>query len=142
MAVRALALLPKLFMWASAAPDNIKQWKCPEGEFVQNLPGHNAFVISLAVNEDGVLVSGGDNGSLQFWDWNTGFCYQKTDTKPQSGSIDSEAGIYALKFDKSHSRLISCEADKTVKMWKEDPDATEETHPVLWRPDILKKKAY
>jgi pleiotropic regulator 1 len=27
--------------------------------------------------------------------------------------------------------LITCEADKTVKMWKEVEDATEATHPNL-----------
>ena len=33
--MRALALHPRLFMFASASPDNIKQWKCPNGEFMQ-----------------------------------------------------------------------------------------------------------
>ena len=46
-------------MMASASPDNIKQWKFPDGNFVQNLSGHNAIVNCLAVNSDGVLVSGG-----------------------------------------------------------------------------------
>jgi pleiotropic regulator 1 len=59
-------------MFASASPDNIKQWKCPEGKFIQNLSAHNAIVNSLAVNADGVLVSGGDNGSMHLWDWRTG----------------------------------------------------------------------
>lgn len=27
-------------------------------------------------------------------------------------------------------RLITGECDKTIKIWKEDPDATPETHPV------------
>ena len=44
---------------ASASPDNIKQWKFPNGEFIQNLSGHNAIVNSLTVNPDNVLVSGG-----------------------------------------------------------------------------------
>lgn len=44
---------------ASASPDNIKQWKFPNGEFIQNLSGHNAIVNSLAANADNVLVSGG-----------------------------------------------------------------------------------
>lgn len=39
---------------------------------MKNLSGHNTIVNSLAVNEDGVLVSGGDNGSLHFWDYETG----------------------------------------------------------------------
>ncbi len=44
---------------ASASPDNIKEWKFPKGEFIQNLSGHNAIVNSLAANADNVLVSGG-----------------------------------------------------------------------------------
>ncbi|OUC39547.1 WD domain, G-beta repeat protein [Trichinella nativa] len=140
--VRALALHPRLYMFASASPDNIKQWKCPNGEFIQNLSGHSAIVNALAVNEDSVLVSGGDNGSMYFWDWKSGICFQKYQTKPQPGSIDSEAGIFALCFDQSGSRLITGEADKTIKMFKEDETATEESHPILWRPDVLKRKQF
>ena len=33
--VRAVVAHPKLNMFASASPDNIKQWKCPEGKFIQ-----------------------------------------------------------------------------------------------------------
>ena len=50
-------------MFASASPDNIKQWKCPEGKFIQNLSGHNAIINCMAANSDGVLgkfiVTGG-----------------------------------------------------------------------------------
>ncbi|CAB3397737.1 unnamed protein product [Caenorhabditis bovis] len=140
--VRALALHPRLNMFASASPDNIKQWKLPQGEFMQNLSGHNAIINSLSCNDDGVLVSGADNGTICFWDWRSGFCFQKVQTKPQPGSIDSEAGIYATCFDKSGMRLITAEADKTVKMYKEDEQATEETHPIVWRPEIVRRKAY
>ena len=38
----------------------------------QNLSGHNAIVNCMAVNGDGVLVSGADNGTMHFWDWTTG----------------------------------------------------------------------
>ena len=53
--VRAVVLHPKLYMFASASPDNIKQWKCPEGKFIQNLSGHNAIINCMAANSDGVL---------------------------------------------------------------------------------------
>lgn len=140
--VRALALHPTLFMFASGSPDNIKEWKCPDGEFIQNLSGQSTIINALAANEDGVLVSGGDAGSMWFWDWKTGFCFQKLQSIPQPGSIDSEAGVYSLCYDKSGSRLITGEADKTIKLYKEDETATEESHPILWRPEILKKKTY
>ena len=173
---------------ASASPENIKQWKFPKAEFIQNLTGHNAVINGLACNSDNVLVSGGkpliqifhsqenepiwyqlsliiqaDNGSLFFWDWLTGYNFQRIQSAAQSGSIDSEAGILAMTFDQSGSRLLTCEADKTIKIYKEDEEAvrvnnsssinrhfvnliisfkTEETHPINWKPDLLKRKRF
>lgn len=40
---------------------SIKKWKCPEGTFVHNFPGHEAIINTLSVNEDGVLFSGGES---------------------------------------------------------------------------------
>lgn len=110
-------------MFASASPDNIKQWKCPEGKFIQNLSGHNAIVNTLTVNPEGVLVSGGDNGTLHFWDWRTGYNFQRLQAPVQPGSMDSEAGIFSMIFDQSGTRLITTEADKTIKIYKEDDTA-------------------
>jgi len=140
--VRATAMHPDLYMFASASTDNIKQWKCPKGEFIQNLSGHNAIINALAVNQDGVLVSGADNGSLHFWDWRTGYNFHRVQTQVQPGSMDSEAGIFAMTYDLSGSRLITTEADKTIKIYKEDDEATEETHPIDWKPDILKRRRF
>lgn len=140
--VRALAIHPTQYTFASGSPDNIKQWKFPDGNFLQNLSGHNAIINSLALNSDNVLVSGADNGSLYFWDWKTGYNFQRMQAAVQPGSIDSEAGIFAMTFDLSNTRLITAEADKTIKIYKEDESATEETHPLNWRPDIVKKKRY
>ena len=39
-----------------------------------------------------------------------------------------------MTYDKSGSRLITCEADKTIKLYKEDEEATPETHPISFRP--------
>lgn len=74
--------------------------------------------------------SGGDDGTMHFWDWQSGACFQKLKVPVQPGSLDVEAGIYAMSFDQSGSRLLTCEADKTIKFWKEDSEATPETHPV------------
>lgn len=52
----------------------------------------------------------------------------------QPGSLESEAGIFAASYDVTGSRLVTCEADKTIKMWREDESATPETHPVVFRP--------
>jgi len=140
--VRALDLHPSGEMFISGSPDNIKQWKNENMEFVQNFEGHNAIINCLAVNSDDVVVSGGDNGSMYFWDWNTGFNFQRLQTAAQSGSIESENGIFAMRFDMSGTRLITVEADKTIKMYKENEEANEETHPLQWKPNIFKKNRY
>lgn len=140
--VRSIVLHPVLYTFASASPDNIKQWKCPEGKFIQNLSGHNAIVNCMAVNAEGVLVSGGDNGTMYCWDWRTGYNFQRLQAAVQPGSMDSEAGIFAMSFDHSGSRLITTEADKTIKIYKEDETATEDSHPVNWRPEILKRRKF
>ena len=77
---------------------------------------------------------------MRFWDWRTGYCFQELDTVAQPGSLESEEGIYASTFDKTGSRLITCEADKSIKIWKEDETATPETHPISFKEDINKKK--
>ncbi|KAI8551111.1 hypothetical protein RHMOL_Rhmol06G0159700 [Rhododendron molle] len=92
------------------------------------------IINAMAVNEDGVMVTGGDNGSLWFWDWQSGHNFQQSQTIVQPGSLDSEAGIYACSYDVTGTRLVTCEADKTIKMWNEDGNATPETHPLHFRP--------
>lgn len=133
----------------------MKKWQNPDGRFLHNLTGHNCIVNSLAVNADGVMASGGDAGQIHMWDWKAGHCFQTLETIAQPGSLESERGIFSRckapehkscllygsprtsqlcltadsVFDQSGARLITGEADKTIKMWKEDPDATEATHP-------------
>ena len=68
----------------------------------------------------------GDNGTMYFWDWRSGYNFQKFQTQVQPGSIDSEAGIFDLQFDMSGSRLMTAEADKTIKIYKEDETAVSD----------------
>ena len=138
--VRDLAAHPTEYTLASASPGQIKQWLLPEAQFMMNFEGHNAVINSLSVNEDNVLFSGGDNGSVAFWDWKTGHRFQYEDSVAQPGSLDAEAGIMSSTFDLTGLRLITGEADKTIKVWKQDDDATEETHPLDWRPTLGRQK--
>ncbi len=61
------------YSFASASSDKIRIWKCPEGDQLRTIPDHNAVINKVAVNRDNVLVSGGDNGSLYFFDWASGY---------------------------------------------------------------------
>ncbi|KAJ1870801.1 pre-mRNA-splicing factor prp46, partial [Coemansia sp. RSA 486] len=56
------------------------------------------------------------------------------------GSLDSEAGVLCSTFDRTGFRLITGEADKSIKIWKEDDDATEETHPIDFRPSLGRRR--
>ncbi|KAJ8594192.1 WD40 repeat-like protein [Rhizopogon salebrosus TDB-379] len=119
--VRALAIHPTEYSFASgsAGGNNIKKWKCPEGAFVFNFPGHNAIINTLSVNAEGVFFSGGDNGTLTFWDYNTGTPFQNLDDVPQPGSLEAEAGVFCSTFDITGTRLITGGADKTIKVYAE-----------------------
>ena len=144
-AVRSVVVNPRELTFISGAADNIKKWQCRDGKFLKNFTGHNSVVNSLAVNDDGVMISSADNGSVCFWDYDSGYCFQRTETIVQPGSLDAEAGIFASCFDLTGSRFISCEADKSIKIWRENCEATEETHPINmkeWTKHCLALKKY
>ena len=60
---KRVARVQYAFLGGSA--DNIKKYKLPNGEFAHNMIQQQAGIInSMAINEDGVVASGADNGSL------------------------------------------------------------------------------
>lgn len=128
--IRALVNHPREHVFASAGADKIRVWKQPEGDQLRTIDGHNAVINCMALNEDNVLVSGGDDGTLQFYDWKSGQCFQRLQSPLQPGTLSSEASIFSVAFDRSSLRMITAECDKTIKIWKEDEEATPETHPV------------
>ena len=73
-----------------------------------------------------------DNGSIYMWDWLTGYNFQRIQSAAQPGSIDSEMGIFAMTFDQSGSRLLTCEADKSIKIYKEDDNAVSYLVLFIW----------
>lgn len=136
--VRGLVLHPEEFTFATASRDNIKEWKCPEGDFIHNFyPPVNSIINTLSVNQDGVMFAGGDNGAMGFFDWKTGHKFQEMSTIAGPGSLESENGIFASSFDQSGIRLITGEADKSIKIWREDETATPDSHPgIPWKPRL------
>ncbi|KAK1933442.1 WD domain, G-beta repeat containing protein [Babesia divergens] len=140
--VRAMAIHPSEYTFCTGAADNVKVWKCPEGIFHRNISGHNSIINCMAIKDDGessVLVAGSNNGQLHFWDWHSGYKFQTLESVVQKGSLESEKGIFACAFDMSESRLITAECDKSIKIWIQDPDATPESHPVVWQPESVMK---
>jgi pleiotropic regulator 1 len=136
--IRALAIHPTEYTFVSCAADNNKVWKCPRGAFERNIQGHDAIINGAVIREadrgSSILIGGADNGFLHFWDWSSGYKYQSLQVDPQPGSLSAENGIFDIALDQSASRLLTAECDKTVKIYREDPDATPETHPLNWKP--------
>lgn len=97
---------------------------------------------------------------MSFWDWKSGYRFQSLDTTAQPGSLDAEAGLMSSTYDRTGLRLICGEADKTseclselhshliagltyllsVKIWKEDEQATPETNPLDWKPTLGRQR--
>jgi len=126
----------------SGAADSLKYWQAKDGRFLKSYTGHKAVINAMAVNDDGVLVSGGDDGSMHFWDYKTGYNFQSGSSIVQPGSLDAENAIFCTEFDGTGTRLITGEADKTIKIWKADDDASEMTDPidmVGWRKKCIKE---
>jgi len=89
------------------------------------------LMIILVSSYSVVII--GDNGTMAFWDWKSGYKFQALETTVQPGSLESEAGIFACTFDRTGLRLITCEADKTIKIWREDPNAVRYCGFMHWK---------
>ena len=122
--IRSLKIHPIEYTFVSAAQDSIKLWKCPEGAFIRNFENttNGELVNCIDTNGNDVLVSGSDSGKIRFYDWESGNMVQQIQTINQPGSLDAESSIYDLKFDMSATRLVTCECDKTVKVWEQETD--------------------
>lgn len=57
----------RMVQWAfmAASADNVKKYKLPEGQFAHNMiQNQRAIINAMAINQDGVVATGADNGSL------------------------------------------------------------------------------
>jgi pleiotropic regulator 1 len=123
--IRSLVNHHDEFTFASAGSDKIRIWKQPEGDQLRTIENPtNEIINCMALSQDNVLVSGADNGELKFHDWKSGHCFQSIQSPLQPGSLSSESAIFDVKFDRSSLRMITAECDKTIKIWKEDEEAT------------------
>ena len=155
--VRALQMHPKEFAFAACSADAVKKYRLPEGNYLMNMgltangtmgggPGGGGgggaagMVNFCALNDENVFVTGNDEGILCFFDWPSGHRYQDDKAPLQPGSLEAESAIYCGAFDITGTRLVVGAADKTIRFYKEAPNATPETHPLEYRPPRDKKR--
>ena len=123
--IRDLLIPEKEYSFISAAADDIKIWSCPDGKFVRSIKGGEGIINTIALNRDGVFVSGGEDGKLYFWDYDKGEIFQKIKVPIQPGSMECETQIFDCKFDMTDTRLITASCDKTIKMFKQVDEEEE-----------------
>ena len=83
--------------------------------YVWDCPSHTPIRVRI------LKSSTADNGTLQFYDWKTGYNFQKLKLPPQPGSLESEAGIYAVCARLSHhnGRPVTCPRTHCLLVWTE-----------------------
>lgn len=124
--IRLLVKHPhELTMVSADATGTINQWVLPGGQLLNRLvtpesAQHDTNIINtLAINPDtNDLFAGYGDGRMNFYDYESGEVMQQTKTKPTEGTPSST--IYASTFDMLGMRLITCENDKSIKIWSQE----------------------
>jgi WD40 repeat protein len=115
--VHAIAFLPNDLQntdlerpWIAIAGENseINILNYKTGESVNILSGHRDQVWSLALSQEGYLISGSDDCTVRLWDWVTGDCLKML--QGHQGRIWSVAGS-------RQGEIVSGGADQTVRLW-------------------------
>lgn len=119
--IRLMKMHPKESTICSADSNgNFKQWLLPGGELLNEFASTNSLtkiINTISINPSNILFAGFDDGTLEFYNYISGTLVQRAKSIPSPGS--KESAIYASAFDMSASRLITCEGDKSIKIWKE-----------------------
>ena len=87
-------------------------------DYLRDIETNQDIINDLSINQEETLVSASNAGKLNFYHYPTGYQYQSIDTY-NNNNTEEEHGIFATSFDRTGTRLITCEADKTIKIWKQ-----------------------
>lgn len=118
--IRLLVMHPEeLTMCSADTNGEIKQWLLPMGELLDQFGAkaeQSNVINTMAINPvENVLCTGYDDGRLEFYDYTNGSILQSERSRPLPGS--TETSINSVAFDVLGSRMISCESDKSIKIW-------------------------
>jgi WD40 repeat protein len=108
--VLAVAFSPDSRYVFSSGSNAIQQFEIATGKEVRRFEGHTGRALSMALSVDGRrLVTGGDDGTVRFWDVATG--KQLHLFKGHTQAVNS----VAISNDGRHA--VSAGLDKTVRLW-------------------------
>ena len=103
----------------SAGRDAIKYWTMDNFDLLYDLSTHKGHSVrDLSLNNDGVLVSVADDGTMVFHDLDSTKVYQQYRIKPVPGTSDSDLGIQCSRFSPDGEQLLVGCIDKTIRYFK------------------------
>jgi WD40 repeat protein len=80
------------------------------GALVRKLEGHNSPVFSVAWSFDGtLLVSGGTDGALRWWDVEQGVCFATVQAH--------EGWVHSIQVSPDGETVASCGEDGAIRLW-------------------------
>eukprot|EP00768_Dysnectes_brevis_P009288 gnl/Dysnectes_brevis/920_a1021_3944.p1 GENE.gnl/Dysnectes_brevis/920_a1021_3944~~gnl/Dysnectes_brevis/920_a1021_3944.p1 ORF type:complete len:727 (+),score=67.13 gnl/Dysnectes_brevis/920_a1021_3944:125-2305(+) len=119
--VHALAFHPKLLnILASASEEGVTLWDVSRGKIITNLSeggdsGHESAVFALQWIFGGrVLVTGGKDSYIKFWDFNDGKFHH---IETLSGHKSSVLSLSVYIGGEGTPMLASCSRDATIRVW-------------------------
>jgi mitochondrial division protein 1 len=102
---------------------SITLWDLSRGEKLSTLPGHNAFIKCLQMN-DNFIVSGSMDATAKLWNI-------ENEHQPLMETFESHLDeITALHF--SETTLVTGSADRTIRQWDMNTGRCLQTLDVLW----------
>ncbi|MCL2758830.1 MAG: caspase family protein [Treponema sp.] len=108
--VVTVAIHPNSNILAVGLRADIQLWDIENGNEIQTLKGHRAFVSYIAFHPDGKhLASASGDGTIRIWHLETGNVISQ---------LVYESVIHTLKFNIDGSFLVSGSWDGTVRVWK------------------------
>lgn len=103
------ALNKEIFSSSFSYPNNnITLWNITSGTIIRNLTGHDKFIWTLEVLNDGTLVSGSDDKTIKLWNTTTGQVIKTL--KGHTNSVKCMTSI-------TNEILASGSKDKTIRLW-------------------------
>ena len=88
----------------------IKMWKVSDGSLVKEFIGHQDSIRCICINnDDSLLGSSSDDGSIKIWDIATGNCITTL--------IGHTESVNSVIFVQNDSYVLSAGSDNTVRLW-------------------------
>eukprot|EP00792_Barthelona_sp_PAP020_P007608 TRINITY_DN3155_c0_g1_i1.p1 TRINITY_DN3155_c0_g1~~TRINITY_DN3155_c0_g1_i1.p1 ORF type:complete len:389 (-),score=89.22 TRINITY_DN3155_c0_g1_i1:131-1297(-) len=118
---KGLAIHPYGFEFVTGSKDGLVFWDL-EGNVLHRVKLTTNFVNTLDVDPQGIIVSGGSDGVIEFIDW-ANASYQTANTMIEKEAIEGEESINCARYDRTFNCCLFAQSDKTIRMWTKNQES-------------------